>query len=202
MIVYGTRSSQLAKEMVPQKCTNCGTPNSVDLYLFQKYAHVFWIPFFPIGKTSVSQCNNCKQVLKQNEMPPALQSSYENLRKDYRPPVWMFAGLALVALLIIGATVADKRKNEKNAQLILVPRHGDVFEIKTKSNQYTLYRVQEVRGDSAYLQLNNYETNKMTGLAELKSKGDEAYSDELFSFSTAELKAMLEKGEIMNIERQ
>ena len=202
MIVYGTRSSQLAKEMVPQKCTNCGTANSVDLYLFQKYAHVFWIPFFPVGKTGISQCNNCKQVLKQKEMPPSLQSSFENLRKDYKAPVWMFAGLALVALIIISATISNKRQDERNAKLILLPRHGDVFEIKTKSNQYTLYRVQEVKGDSAFLQLNNYETNKLTGLSDLKRKGDEAYSDELFSFSKAELKAMLEKGEIMDIQRQ
>jgi hypothetical protein len=55
-----------------------------------------------------------------------------------------------------------------------------------------------VLGDSVFVQINDYETNKVTGLNDLKK---EAYSEEVMGFSKAELKQMLEKGEIIDIER-
>lgn len=202
MIVYGTRGKELAKELVSQKCPNCDTQNSVELHVFQQYAHIFWIPFFPIGKKGISQCNNCKQVLQSKQMPPGLADTYDRLRAQEKTPVWMFSGLALLAVLIVAAAITSKQKDEKNTALIAAPHQGDVFEVKTKANQYTLYKVAEIKGDSAYLQLNNYETNKISGLSDLKVKGDAAYTEEIFSFSKAELKEMLQKGEIIDIQRQ
>ena len=131
MIVYGSKSKELAKEILTDKCQNCGTQNCIDMHVFQKYAHIFWIPFFPMGKTGVSQCDHCKQVLKLKEMPATLTASYNNLKAQTKTPIWMFSGLALVAVLITIGVISDKKKDEKNAQLILTPQKGDIFEIKT-----------------------------------------------------------------------
>lgn len=199
MIIYGSRNKELANEHLADKCHNCGTQNSVVLHLFQRYAHVFWIPFFPIGKTGVSQCSHCKQVLKGKEMPPPLRASYENLKAHTRIPVWTFSGSVLLAILIITAIISDRKNDERNAKLILAPQSGDIFEIKIKNNGYTLYRVEEVKGDSVFVQANNYGTSKITGLDDLKNKG---YSAEVFGFSKSELKQMLDKGEIVNIDRE
>jgi zinc-ribbon family len=202
MIVYGTANKELVKEMVAGKCQHCGTQNSVDLHLFQKYAHVFWIPFFPIGKTAVSQCSNCKQILKLKEMPPPLKDVYENLKTQFKTPVWMFSGLALVFILIVAAILSGKKNEERNASLIKSPKSGDIFEIKTKDNQYTAYKVVAVENDSAFVKFNNYETDKASGLSELKEKSDTSYSNEMYGFSKAELKQMLDKGEIINVNRK
>lgn len=202
MIVYGTRTKQLAKEVLLDKCTNCGTQNSIEFYIFQKYAHVFWIPFFPVGKTAVSQCDHCKQVLKLKEMPSSLKATYENLKAQTKTPIWTFSGLALVAILISIGVVTAQRDDAKNAKLILSPQNGDVFEVKTEDNQYTLYKVDNVKEDSVFLRINEYETNKLSGLNDLKRKGDKAYSEETFQVSKSELKEMLSKGEIMDIERK
>ena len=199
MIIYGTKTKELAKEHLIDKCPNCGTQNSIDMHVFQKYAHVFWIPFFPVGKTGVSQCDHCKQVLKLKEMPSSLRTAYDNLKVQTKTPIWTFAGLALVAALITIIIISDKKKAEKNAQLILTPQTGDIFEIKTKDNQYTLYKVYQVEGDSVFVQVNNYETNKITGLDDLKKKD---YSEDVLGFSKTELKQMLEKGEIIDIDRK
>ena len=199
MIVYGTKSKELAKEHLIDKCPNCGTQNSIDMHVFQKYAHVFWIPFFPLGKTGVSECDHCKQVLKLKEMPSSLRTAYDNVKAQTKTPIWTFAGLALVAALITIIIISDKKKAEKNAQLILTPQTGDIFEIKTKDNQYTLYKVNQVVGDSVFVQVNNYETNKITGLDDLKKKD---YSEDVLGFSKAELKQMLDKGEIIDIDRK
>ena len=199
MIVYGTKSKELAKEILTEKCPNCGTQNSTDLHVFQKYAHVFWIPFFPMGKTGVSQCNHCKQVLKLKDMPSSMKTSYETLKAQTKTPVWTFSGLALVAVIIAIGVMADKKKDERNAGLILTPQGGDIFEIKTRGNQYTLYKVDQVQGDTVFVKVSNYETNKESALSDLKKKD---YSEGVLGFSKAELKQMLDNGDIVDIDRK
>ena len=199
MIIYGSKNKEIAKEHLVDKCPNCGKQNSLDLYVFQKYAHAFWIPFFPLGKTGVSQCDHCKQVLKLNEMPPFLRTAYDNLKSQGKTPIWTFSGLALVAVLITVIVISEKKKDEKNAKLILSPQNGDIFEIKTKDNQYTLYKVNQVQGDSVFIQANNYETNKITGLDDLKNK---EYSEEILGFTKTELKQMLDDDIILDIDRK
>ena len=201
MIIYGSRSKQLTKEILTDKCPNCGSQNSTELYIFQKYAHVFWIPFFPMGKTAVSQCDHCKKVLKLKEMPAGYTSSYENFKSQLKTPIWTFTGLVLLVVLISAAVVSDRQKNELNAKLILTPQSGDVFEIKTKESQYTLYKVDNIQGDSVFVRVNEYEASKISGLRSLKEKGDSTYSQELFVYTKSELKMMLEKGEIIDIDK-
>jgi hypothetical protein len=84
---------------------------------------------------------------------------------------------------------------------MLAPKSGDNLEIKTKENQYTVYKVDEVQGDSVFIRINEFETNKLSGLGELKAKGEKSYSEEVYSFSKTELKTMLAEGEIIDVER-
>ena len=202
MIIFGSNTKQIATETSPDQCPNCGAYNSVQLYVVQKYAHVFWIPFFPTGKSIVSQCNNCKQALKLKEMPSAMALSSDNLKSQSKTPVWTFAGLALVAIIVTLGFINEKKKDEKNARLILAPQTGDIFEIKTDRDQYTLYKIDDVQGDSVFIRINNYETNKVTGLDDLKRKGENAYSEDVFSITKSDLKKMMDKGDVIDIDRQ
>ena len=201
MIVYGKKSKELASELLTSKCENCGTQHSIDMHVFQNYVHLFWIPFLPAGKTGISECAHCKQVLNLKEMPDLLKESYDCLKATTKTPIWTFAGIALVAVLMAIGIISDKKKDAKNAQLILTPQSGDVYEIKTTSNQYTLYKIDQVEGDSVFVRFSNFETNQSSGINELKQKGDSAYSDELLVFSKAELKQMLGKEEIRDVIR-
>ena len=81
----------------------------------------------------------------------------------------------------------------------MTPQVGDIFEVKTKDNQYTLYKVDQVQGDSVFIQSSNFEANKVTGLDDLKKKD---YSSDVYGFSKSELKEMLNKGEILDIDRK
>ncbi|MDB5200650.1 MAG: zinc-ribbon protein [Ferruginibacter sp.] len=202
MIIYGTKAKELAHQTLFEKCPTCGTQNSVEMHVFQKYAHIFWIPFFPIGKTAVSQCEHCKQVLKPKEMPASLKSEYENMKLQHKTPLWMFSGLAAIVVLIGLAMYNGKQTDERNAKWILAPQAGDIYEVKTPDKQYTLYKVDEVQGDSAYFRVNMYESNKLSGLADLKRKGDAGYSEDVYGVSKKDLKEMLEKKEIVGIERK
>ena len=201
MIIYGSRNIQLAKETLMDKCPNCSTQNSVELFVFQKYAHVFWIPFFPLGKTAISQCEHCKQVLKLKEMPVILKSSYEVLKTQTKTPAWTFAGIGILAILISAGIYSSKLNDKKNAELIAAPKSGDIFEIKTPGNQYTLYKVDHVKGDTTFVLLHLFETDKLSGIKSLKEKGKEGFSDDIMPLSKTALNEMFQKGEIRDIER-
>jgi len=201
MVIYGSRATKLAQETQVEKCGNCGTLNSVDLYIFQKYAHVFWIPFFPIGKTGVSECSHCKQALRLKEMPMGLKSSYDVLKQQSKTPVWTFAGIGLLTVLITLGIVSSQKNDAENSQFVKEPKAGDIYEIKSSVGSYTLYKVEAVEGDTVYVLTNLYETNKSTGLNDLKSKGNAGYGDEGEAFSVSQLQAMLKSGTIMDVER-
>lgn len=200
-IKFGSKSKEIASKIIEEACPNCGTQHSVSLFVFQKYAHVFWIPMFSIGRTGVSRCSNCKQLLTFKEMPPSFVTAYKGISTIAKTPLWMFSGLALLAVLIIFVVFAGNYQEEKNARLISAPKSGDIFEIKTTENQYTLYKIDQVVGDSVFVFENNYETNKLRGLDDLKLKGAKAYSEDVYGFSKDNLKQMLENGEIIDIDR-
>lgn len=201
MIIFGSKAKQIAVETIQTSCPNCSN-NRLNLVTIQKYAHVFWIPFFPMRKLVYSECPNCKQVLEKKEMSDALRMASEETGKTGKTPIWAFSGLALLAILISIGVISENRKDTRNSILIQEPKPGDVFEIKIGSGQYTLYKVTKVVGDSVIVDVSAYETNKVTGLADLKAKGNEGYSGELTFFTKAELKQMLEEDEILDIDRK
>ena len=201
MIIYGSRAKQLAKETLAEKCPNCGS-YSVDLYVFQKYAHVFWIPFFPMGKIAVAQCTSCKKAWNKNEFSETAKYAYQNLKAQTKTPVWTYAGISIVAIIIALTFFNEQKKNERNNKLILAPQAGDIFSVKSKKDSYTLYKVTTVRGDTVLLRMNEYETNQESGLSDLKRKGENGFSEVMLPYTKAELKAMFDKGEIIDIERE
>ncbi|GAB3903106.1 hypothetical protein [Mucilaginibacter boryungensis] len=101
MIVYGTKSTKLIVEPIGNQCTNCLTIHTMDMYILQRYAHVFYIPMFPVGKTGVSQCNHCRQVLKLKHMPASLKFTYEKVKKQTRTPIWTWAGTVIILAVLI-----------------------------------------------------------------------------------------------------
>ena len=202
MIIYGSKATQIATESIAEKCPNCGTQNSIQMGVFQKYAHIFWIPLFPIGKTGVTQCSHCKQTLLKKEFNGALNESYENIKGQSKTPIWTFSGLALISVLVVWGVFSEKQNDEKNAKLIQTPQSGDVYEIKKDYKQYTLYKVESVSADTVFLLINQFETNKLSGLTDLKNKGDESYSQDIITMLKDDLKKLLDKGEIIDIDRK
>jgi hypothetical protein len=202
MIIYGTSRKKLSSETVMEKCPNCGNQFCVDVIIYQKWFHVFWIPIVPNGKVGVSQCSKCNQVLTPNQMSPNLKMTYDHLLKQAKAPIWTYSGIALIVGLIVFFTINDFMNDAKNKKFVLAPQKGDIFEVKTKDNFYTLYKVENVQGDSVFVRFNDYEATRAAGLADLKRKGDEAYSPVIFSFSKQEIKEMYDKGELLNIDRK
>ncbi|MGX5820961.1 hypothetical protein ACWKWU_22375 [Chitinophaga lutea] len=198
MIIYGTRATKLIAELVPDKCPNCQTSMSLQMGVVQRYAHIFWIPSFPVGKTGASYCGHCKQSLTPKEMPPNLLATYNDLKSRTKTPVWTFVGLALFAGLVAYTVHATRESEAKDKLWVAAPVEGDVYSIKAGSSQYTLYKVAAIHGDTVSLVYSLYETNKMSGLLSLASR---EYDTELHDVTKADLMTMLKDGVIKDVDR-
>jgi hypothetical protein len=203
MIVYGTRATLRKTEYIFDACPSCRATNSVQVSVYQRYAHVFWIPFFPIGKTGISVCNSCRQVLKKDQMPAALRMSYDNLKSQTKIPVWNFTGLFLIAAIIIAVTVSQKQTAEKVTKLLSSPKINDIFSVKMKDDEYTLLKVKKVEGDTVYFFPNKLETNQESDLSNLFLKGDEGFDHTMtYGLARSTLETMNKKDEIIDIDRK
>jgi hypothetical protein len=199
MIVYGSKATLLKSEFISEPCPNCNNNNSIQMSVYQRYAHIFWIPFFPIGKMGVSACSNCRQVLKDKNMPASLKLSYQNLKSQTRTPVWNFAGLGIVAVIAVSVMVNDNQTKKKVSRLILTPKPGDVLHVKEKDTSYTLYKLTRVTKDSVYLVLCKYESDQENDLDNLEAKGFDTVENAL---SRSDFVEMNTNEKILDIDRK
>lgn len=198
MIVYGWKATSIGAAHPMDKCEHCGQQNGMEMHVFQKYFHVFWIPFFPIGKTGVSQCNHCKQVLKPNEMKGNTKLNYENLKQTSKSPLWVWSGGAVIAAFVIFAMSQSGRWAKEKAERVAHLKPNDIIEMKLNTGKYTIFKVDQVIGDTVYLFQNQYEADRHSGIRDLKRK---PYYDTADAFLQMEIDSMFKKGEILDVDR-
>lgn len=127
MIIFGGRASNIGNFDIPNsKCSYCEEGDTQRISVFGKYAHVFWIPIFPIGKKAVAECTHCKRTIEQKEFSPELKSLYQENKNKAKRPIWHWFGLGIFGLLvglisIIGVTAdEDPRSKLLNADEALM----------------------------------------------------------------------------------
>ncbi len=99
MIIYGSRATHLKSAESKTTCPSCKTKGSLILSVWGRYAHVFWIPLFPIGKKGFSQCQHCKGVLETREMPEEIKREYKELKENCKAPIWQYIGLLIFIVI-------------------------------------------------------------------------------------------------------
>jgi hypothetical protein len=203
MIIYGNKATKTGHQsLFGAKCSNCNTRDSLEMYTFSRYFHLFWIPVFPYRKEALTQCNHCKQVLNKKEFSADLLGQYEEMKMNIKTPYWQFIGAGLLAALIISISFSIKEDNKRDAAYLTAPKVGDVYEIKIAYKSYTLYKVSEVTADSVYVLFNKFESNKRTGLNQAKMNMPESFiEDEWLPIAKKDLLLMKEKGEIEEVRR-
>ena len=198
MIIYGRRATHLkTSQLIHVACPNCGTNGSLTASVFAQYAHVFWVPTFSVGRTGGSQCQHCKQVLKEKEMPAAVKTAYKNLMNETRVPAWNFVGLVLIALLIAYGSYSSGETAKQEEAYFNNPKQGDLYEVKVNEN-YTTFRIEAVSADSLVVTWNSYAVTKVAGLSQIEK--DENY-EETVSIPRSELSDMKKANSIYHIKR-
>ncbi len=204
MVIFGHRATKTGHQsLFGTTCQHCGTKNTLEMYTFSRYFHVFWIPCFPYRKEAVTQCNHCKQVLHKKEFSADLLQSYEEMKANTKTPYWQFIGAVLFSVLIISVVLSIQEDNKKDNLYLGNPAVGDVYEIRTPTNQYTLYKVSKIVNDSIYVAINEYETNKLSGLEKAEMNSPSSFiEDELISLSIKQLTSMKGDGTIHRVRRK
>ncbi|NOY47616.1 MAG: hypothetical protein GXO84_05380, partial [Chlorobi bacterium] len=98
--------------------------------LFGEYAHIYWIPLFPLGRKNIVECNSCKRVFKIIELPESIKQKVRRERENAKTPLWYYSGLVIFIIGIsYGAWTSGKNK-EDNSAYIKTPKIGDVYSIE------------------------------------------------------------------------
>ncbi|RZL47700.1 MAG: zinc-ribbon domain-containing protein [Pedobacter sp.] len=200
MIIFGTRSKQLKGSDVRANCNHCASTQSVSLVFILKYFHIFWIPMFPLSKTGVSQCNHCKQVLYNNEMPDSLKVVYQQEKAKAKTPWGYRFGLILIALFFVFVVIAIVFGGPSKA-FIKTPQVNDVYQIKDGERNYALYKVVKVNGDSIITVKNTEVARKKNQLGKLMVDAEDNYTMAENTFSKSELQKMAGDGKLLDIVR-
>lgn len=202
IVLFGSRAGHLKTLRIPEPCRNCKASNSVEFIVYQRFAHIFWIPIFPTRKVFTSQCYNCKDSLIEDEVKASYPHVYQETRKKLFVPFWSFTGIALVAGLILFISILSYIRTVKNQFIIQSPERGDIYRYVTKDGEYSLLKVSEIKGDTVYVFTNSYTTKSVRGISRLIDDSYFSFSKESSPKLRSDLIQMFESGEITDIERQ
>ncbi|GAA4045830.1 zinc-ribbon domain-containing protein [Flavobacterium chungnamense] len=201
MIFYGTKASNIKNgQIINVDCPHCETNISMNYAVFGKYAHIYWIPFFPIGKTTVAECNNCKRTFEYSELTQPIQTKLDREKeKDaVKTPIWMFSGLGIIAVLVAIGIYSSGETEKKEAEYLKAPKVGDVYKFESNPGFYSTMKVESVLKDSLHVLVNDMETNKTSGINDIDKP--ENYK-ELYGYSKEEIRKMYKDKKIYEIER-
>ena len=191
---YGARSAKIKKYEDPHvKCENCSEYKS-RFIVQQRYAHLFWIPLFPISKKYVyGECGNCGQDIYDEKASNYLAMT--------RTPWYLFLGTIFFIMLIFSIFYGSHVDNKNKAEYIQNPMMGDVYLIRVDSQGSKVYffmKVDEVQTDSVKLLFGAYEYSRYTS----KMTNEDYFNkDDYEVLSKEELVNMLDNGTINSIKR-
>ncbi len=200
MIIFGSNSSHLKSEHLTEvACPHCNESDCVDISVFGKYAHVFWIPVFPMGKSGASQCQHCKQTLKEKEMPQTFKSAFSTFKSQLKTPFWHFSGLLIIALFVGWMAFAGSKNKKDNQAFINSPQVGDVYEYKTEGDYYSLMKVTEVSSQEIVFVTNKFEVARSSKLYTIDKA--ENFLEEEYQISRQDLQDLYLNGDIVDVNR-
>ena len=109
MIIFGLRASNIGSlEVDGSTCSYCENAGTQNITQFGRYFHIFWIPVFPIGKSTFSECHHCKRTLRKREFTSDLKSVYEQNKSEIKRPIWHWSGLIIFGLLFTAFYILAK----------------------------------------------------------------------------------------------
>lgn len=202
MLIFGFGDTQLLSKEINICCHNCNSENTSKINVTANYFHLFWIPFFPLNKKVNIVCSACNFKTDLAGLPLEFKEKADRLKNSTKTPKWLFAGTffaAIVITLIAMFSTFDSMRKTGIEELINEPMAGDIYEIKTLDNYYSLLTIVEVSGDSIFACFHNYDTKDKSGLTELYKTKD--FNRQAYLYFKDDLIYKFRDGLILNIIR-
>ena len=200
MIIYGSKSSHVNSALLGDAtCPHCETTGQMVMSVFSNYAHVFWIPLFPLTKKVVATCNHCKAFYELKDMPPEIKDQCYTYKKAQKKPLWQFLGLAGIAFLIVMGIINSEIESKKTDTFLENPMLNDVYTVKYEKN-YSTMKIVEIADETIFFSENNYYVSQLSKISEIE-KAENYDTDDLLDFTLDELKELKKDKTIIKIKR-
>ena len=210
MIIYGTSAAKhLRTEALPAgtACPSCAQPGGLRSGIYGRYAHIYWIPFVPVGKLALTECTHCAQAWEGKALPAPLRAPVQELKRATKAPYTHWTGAGLVGLAVLAGAFFSAKDERYNKAYLDRPQVGDIYTVRvpadsTKSSSrtsYSLLKVRGVSGNSVELVGNEYQINDSHPLQELNKP--ENYGPEPAYLTRYDLQVMQQKGELTDVDR-
>ncbi len=202
MIFYGSNARRINHGKISNViCPDCGTSTYFNYSVFGKYAHIYWIPLFPVGKKIIVECGHCKKTFEKKELPKEITQKIIPVEKDSKAPVWQYSGLFVIACIIASVIYAGKVSDRKELEYLQAPAIGDVYSYESsEDNHYSTMKVVNILDDSITVSYNTYEIDKKYSTDQIDK--EENYEDFEEKFSLNDIKELYSKEIIYEINRK
>jgi hypothetical protein len=201
IFLFGTRLGHLKTVRVSGECVHCKNTGTVELITDQRYAHVMWIPIFPLGKVFSAECYRCRKVYSVEEIIRFYPESYHEVRRKLGIPLWSFAGPLIIIAFISFILIAGYFRKTQEEEIIHSPQAGDIYKYK-QNGLYSLLKVSRIAGDTVYVHHNNYGTEGIVSMRRMIERSQFDFDKESKPILQRDLLEMFDKGEIVDVERE
>lgn len=200
-ILFGTRSAYVKKIEINEPCKHCGN-KSFELVIDQRFAHIFWIPMFPIRKQYSAQCYHCKTSMTESEIKSFHPGTYSEAVKKTGTPFWSYSGSAFIFFCILLIVALGYIRSMKHQYMIQMPERGDLYKYRSASGAYSLLKVSDVRHDTVLVLPNKYAVEGVISMRKLIEESEFDFETEPIPVLRSDLIQMFETGDIINIVRE
>ncbi len=202
MIFYGTNSSVIKNGQIRNiVCPHCQAETSMNYSVYGRYTHVYWIPFFPLGKSTITECNSCKRTFDFKDLPVNITSKYlkENQQNPAKTPLKHFSLLILGGIGVIAAVFLGMKSDDDTKLFAKNPKAGDMWHYKTSTGWFSLAKVDKVTSDSIYVTFNDQEIEKKNETKVIDKP--ENYTTDKYTYTKKDLLIMQAQDTIYEIDR-
>ena len=102
LFLFGMRSSRIQQQDIPNvTCNYCQRNVGYRVTTFGRYAHLFFIPMFPLGRKTVAECAHCKKTYDRNFPEPLTRAIVaRNQQAPSKRPLWHGCGCLIIIAAI------------------------------------------------------------------------------------------------------
>ena len=132
MLVWGSATININKQLNVEKlCLGCGNNNFI-LSAVQHYEHIWFLPLFPRKKTFGLICANCgSTIINEN-----IEQLCEGIDKSYfKTPMLSYIGWIIIAVILVIGILSEKFTNKDH---IVSPKNTAPINYEIKNNYQEL----------------------------------------------------------------
>lgn len=199
MIIIGIGKKHLLTQPLDDKCPKCDSSNSLTMEVSVDVFFIFIIPFCALAKRIFVKCSNCDFNSNLYFLGQSFKDKYKQLKPSIQTPKHFYIGSILALLLIVFFTFRIIEKDKRTEEYIYTPKVGDIYEVKTEYNWYSLLTIVNVIDDSVFVCFHKYETESRYDLKDLNRERD--FDTDIELFLKDELISLYNEGVVLSVER-